>query len=31
MGHTDVKTTMGYLDTLIDKEKSKIDDALNLD
>ncbi len=31
MGHSNIKTTEGYLDTLVDRNKEKIDDALNLD
>lgn len=31
LGHTNIKTTEGYIDTMIDKEKDKIDEALNLD
>ena len=31
LGHTNIKTTEGYIDTMIDKEKGKIDEALNLD
>jgi len=31
MGHTNLKTTEGYIDSLIDKEKNKIKDVLDLD
>ena len=30
-GHTTMRTTEGYVDTVIDKEKEQIDDALNLE
>ena len=31
LGHTSLKTTEGYIDTMINKEQSKIDEALNFD
>ena len=31
LGHTSLKTTEGYIDSLVDKNKSKIKDALDLD
>ena len=31
MGHSNIKTTEGYLDTLVDRNKKEIDDATNLD
>lgn len=31
MGHSNIKTTEGYLDTLVDRNKEKIDNATNLD
>ena len=31
LGHTSLKTTEGYINTMIDKERPKIDKALNFD